>query len=308
MVEGFVRESVPGITDAGVQAVLECMPLGLQSLAPPLTMQVIQDPSGSADPPWRPTYRGLDGAFTDNTGLISTIAAMISDCETGDTSLRCDSKTFDIVAVDDGTGQLGLDIPDRGCFFNRADCAPPGSFFVRAGVQVPSQRIFREDYPSDDEWIQYTSAPASGSGGDPAFFDFTDLPEDIRAAAAAAQASIFELSMPFTRPPVVNPTPAQFGALLGQSAGLFSTHAGSRVNAGTFHTIDNDAWNIKAGYRVNLLLFEVNHLLSVDPLFWPANFAVLAFLLFYAPIVEEQRKGAVPYLKQWLVNHTISPT
>lgn len=65
------------------------------------------------------------------------------------------------------------------------------------------------------------------------------------------------------------------------------------------------AWGVKAGYRVNLLLFQLNY--PRDPGMWPAAFAELVFLYFYAPLAEAQRKGALPYLKQWLVSRTISP-
>jgi hypothetical protein len=130
----------------------------------------------------------------------------------------------------------------------------------------------------------------------------------VRAAAVAAQAGIIGASAPDARPPVVNATPTQFDTLLGQSVGIFNAaYSGSRVTAGTFHTIDNEAWGIKAGYRVNLILFVLNYPEASDPVIWPADFAVLAFLYLYAPINEAQRKGALLYLKQWFASRTISP-
>jgi hypothetical protein len=309
IVEVFVREKVPGISTEGVQAVLECMPFDLQSLAPPLTLQVVAGPTGSPEPPqpWTPTYRGLDGGYTDNSAILIAIASMIADCEAGDSSLRCAAKTFDMVAIND-QGPSGPIETDIFCLFDKTGCPPAGTTFVsEAGVLVPSRRVFQENYPSEDQWIQYVSGPASGVGNAP-IFNFTGLPEDIREPAVAAQAGIIGSGLPGLRPPVFNATPTDFGTLLGQSVGIFDKfYSGSRVTAGSFQTINNDAWNIKAGYTVNLLLFELEYPEAKDPIIWPADYAVLAFLYLYAPVAEAQLTGALPYIKQWLVDRTISP-
>jgi hypothetical protein len=274
IIEIFVREVNPDITAEGMQLVLECMPFDLQSLAPPLTMQVVQDPSGSPEPPqpWAPTYRGFDGGYTDNSAILNAISAMIADCEAGDASLSCAAKTFDMIAINDG-GQPGPDQTGVGCFFNHTGCPPVGGTFVsEVGVQVPSQRIFQENYPSEDQWIRYLSG-AAGEVGDGPVFNFTDLSEEIREAAIAAEAGIIGSGLPGFRPPVYNSTPTEFGTLLGQSVGLFHTsYAGSRVMAGSFQTMDNGAWSIKAGYTINLLLFELDYPEATDPLIWCAAF------------------------------------
>jgi hypothetical protein len=300
----FIREWLPNISAAGMQAALECLPVGLQSLAPALTLQLVQGPSGAADPPWAPTYRSFDGSYTDNSAMLNAISAMIADCEAGDASLRCAAKTFDMVVVNDH-GDRPFDVF---CLFNDTACPPAGTAFVsEAGVLVPSPRIFRENYPSEDQWIQYVPGLAAGLGQP--MFDLTDLPEDIKAAAMAAQVGINRSTARTNRPPIVNASPAQFGTLLGQSIGIFTTrYLGSNVTAGTFHTMDNEAWSIKAGYAVNLILFDLNYPEAADPIIWPAGeYAYLAFHNVYAPIAEAQRKGALPFLKQWLVNRTISP-
>jgi hypothetical protein len=303
-VEPFIRELVPDITDAGYQAALECMPLGLQSLAPPLTMQVVQGPSGSLEQLWAPTYRGSDGGFTDNSAMLNAISAMIADCEAGDASLRCAAKTFDIITVNDGNRSRPYDV---GCYFNKTGCPPVGSTFMSdAGVLVPSTRIFLEDYPAD-QWIEYVPGWELRLGNG-SRFNCSNLPEDILFAMEAAQTSIPQSGLPESRPPIVNATPAHFGTLLGQSLGIFDVeYGGSYATAGTFHTMDNDAWSIKGGYTVNLLLFEMNYPMAADPIIWPSDYAELAFHCLYAPIAEAQREGALPFLKQWLANRTITP-
>ena len=310
IIKSLVREYLPNITDAEVEGVLQCMPLGLQTLSPGFTLEVVGGPGGSlpvTGQPWTPTYRGFDGGYTDNSAIINAVSAMIADCEAGDTSLSCASKTFDIIAVDDGVA--GPDTKGTACLFNHSGCAPVGGFFSQYFVKIPSTRIFSDPYPPEDKWIEYVTGRAGGIGASPSIFNFTQLPETIKEAAVAAQAGVLESAEPTAEPPPLafNATETEFGALLGRSAGLYEQiYPGSRVTAGSFHTIENQAWAMKEGYTVNLLLFELNIPQLADPIIWPAPFAELVFLFLYGRIAEEQRKGALPYIKQWLQTRTIS--
>ena len=46
-------------------------------------------------------FRGVDGAYTDNSGLAMTLATAMADCEAGRSRLDCSERTIDVLLVDD---------------------------------------------------------------------------------------------------------------------------------------------------------------------------------------------------------------
>ena len=49
----------------------------------------------------RVVFRGVDGAYTDNSGLAMTLATAMADCEAGRSRLDCSKRTIDVLLVDD---------------------------------------------------------------------------------------------------------------------------------------------------------------------------------------------------------------
>ena len=201
-----------GATNEELPAVLECFPFGLQGLAPALSLEVTS--AASTALVWSPPYRGIDGGYSDNSAVINSISSMIADCEGGDASLACATKTLDVIAVDNDAAGPGSHT-GAACLFVKDGCPPPGEFFryegpgfdgnpdpSLGGLLTPSIAIFSDAYPREEDWAEYVA-------------------------------------------PVLE----------GPSDQLYN---GSRVTAGQFHTVDNQAWAVVAGYTVNLILFEIN--------------------------------------------------
>jgi len=89
-----------------------------------------------------------------------------------------------------------------------------------------------------------------------------------------------------------------------------SRYKGSNLLRGTFTTIDNPAWGLKAGYKVNLLAFCILYPqdpllqggigIDNDPIILPPLTAATFFDSLYAPIAHTEIDSATPFLKEWL--------
>jgi hypothetical protein len=140
--------------------ILGCMPLGLQNSSAPL---------GGDASSWLPTYRYLDGAFTDNTGLTHTIARMQADCSAPDSMYDC-SEGVRATVMNSGSRDESLAV--QGLFANYTGNTP---YPNQAGPGYAIQ-IFEEGWPDDDDlgWTMYSNhtyyfkngerAPEDGSG------------------------------------------------------------------------------------------------------------------------------------------------
>merc|ERR1712216_613896 len=167
---------------------------------------------------------------------------------------------------------------DSHCLFYTDDpnCAPTG-FNIHeksfgGALRAPSYQIFADPYPGKEDWIEYDNRK--------------DLQADLQAAGEA------------------NDIPEELVVVIDAS---LESYGGSRVSAGQFETVSNEAWLVKEGYKVNLILFEMGCISQEsDPIIWPGDLARLAFQVLYEPIAHRQMTGSLPYLKQWLKTRTIS--
>jgi len=90
---------------------------------------------------------------------------------------------------------------------------------------------------------------------------------------------------------------------------------GSSLVSGTFTTIDNPQWGVRAGWKVNLLVFCLAYpqdpLLqsgvgfSNDPIILPALTAATFFDTLYEPIARGEVERATPHLTRWLHERSV---
>ncbi|CAB9502326.1 expressed unknown protein [Seminavis robusta] len=238
-----------------VEDVLDCLPNGLEGVAPAMP---VEPTHGSSEPPWTPTFRGIDGGYIENSVIHSTLGTFIQSCEVGDASLLCEEKTIDIVLVDDGF----LHAFGTECFFDNSGidnrCRPAGERMKRHVFwDIPSLQIFQERFPTN--WTQYTKRRC--------------WTPEYSTAAVQVQSIISYIQEKFK---------------------------GSRWTSGTFNTVDNEAFGVKAGYKVRLLIFEINSPITLNPILVPPAEAKATFTGFYSKIVEEQADGMLPVITKWL--------
>jgi len=75
---------------------------------------------------------------------------------------------------------------------------------------------------------------------------------------------------------------------------------GSRYTSGTFTTVDNQAYGIKSGYKVRLLLFEMNLPVSLNPISVSPDGAENMISTFFTADAEAQAEGMKPVIEKWL--------
>jgi len=126
-----------------------CAPFSLQELAPPVKVDV-----PAADVPQeRKTYRTIDGGYVDNTGLTSTIAAMTTDCKTGE---KLDCTELQVVSIhgysDESSGISKLFNTDAYPFFDDGTTQLVSPIDGVPANKVPKLQIFAEDAPNDAAW------------------------------------------------------------------------------------------------------------------------------------------------------------
>jgi hypothetical protein len=151
--------------------VASCWPFGAQALAPPMLQQGAdalhaEDSVG---------FRYMDGGYAENTALAMTIAKVQRDCAAG--LFECDEPITAILVNDGnstanrtGTGMFVANDPLHSLFTNHqtpSDSWVPGMF---ASVEVPSQAIFEEPFPTKG-WMPYNNFPSTtiwgADGGKP---------------------------------------------------------------------------------------------------------------------------------------------
>jgi hypothetical protein len=153
------------ITKAAIKTgIMGCMPLGLQNTSAPKGGPLPNDASS-----WLPTYRYLDGGFTDNSGLTHTIARMQTDCSAPDSMFDCSEGVRAAVMY---SGPRDESLALKGMFANYAGNTP---YPNQAGPGYAVQ-IFEQGWPGDDDpgWTMYSNhtyyfgngerSPEDGSG------------------------------------------------------------------------------------------------------------------------------------------------
>jgi hypothetical protein len=126
-----------------------CMPLGLQNLSSPV------GPLADETSSWLPTYRYLDGGYTDNTGLTHTIARMQADCSAPNSMYDCSEGVRAAVMNSGSRDPTRGSIKVDAMFANYTGNTP---FPNIAGPGYPLQ-IFNESWPGNDDpgWTMYSN-------------------------------------------------------------------------------------------------------------------------------------------------------
>jgi hypothetical protein len=124
-----------------------CMPLGLQNLSPPVGGPLPDETSS-----WLPTYRYLDGGYTDNSGLTHTIARMQADCSAPNSMYDCSEGVRAAVMFSGSRDPT----PKVDAMF--ADYTGNTPFPNIAGPGYPIQ-IFKQGWPGNDDpgWTMYSN-------------------------------------------------------------------------------------------------------------------------------------------------------
>jgi len=152
--------------------VVGCMPL-MATEGVPLSLQPGSDmpwTTGSTTMPkagQTPAFRAMDGAYSDNTALVSTVSTITTECSEGTRDCSSPPRIF-LVNDNGGIGgstALHDDMGGLSQFFSDAVMTQkgPSSVPVGEGVQgplfgttIPSSRIFSEAY-SGLQWSTYAS-------------------------------------------------------------------------------------------------------------------------------------------------------
>ena len=139
------------------QGIEKCLPWGLQNISSqllvPLSTTVIDDQQGL--PPWKPSYRYLDGAFAgDSTSVLATIHRIQHDCKAS--RYDCTTQKPKVAVMIPGE-RFQFDTASR--LF--ADCSKPDSTcgpWSDLGTSY-SPQVFAEMLPAEDDpkWILYSN-------------------------------------------------------------------------------------------------------------------------------------------------------
>jgi len=139
-----------------IDKIMACMPL-TPNLASPINVD--PPPSWAAD--GAPHYRGIDGAFGDDTSLIAGLATLTQDCTDEQIDCTVPAKVVLINNVDPPMSSLdvnGTDFGGLAQLFSGGSVGAsvglgfPGPF----GTTVPSPRIFEEHF-EDLTWTTYST-------------------------------------------------------------------------------------------------------------------------------------------------------
>jgi hypothetical protein len=166
-------------TSALIDIAVECMPF-VTTEGSPISLQVSPGLSQEGTIPWAtgsplmpqpgetPSFRSMDGAFSDNTALVATVATITTECALGLRDCTSTQPRLFLVNDNDGIGGSSLLDGDPGAlaqFFSQPTMTDvgPTSVPVGAGRQgplfgttIPSSRIFAEAY-SDLQWSAYAT-------------------------------------------------------------------------------------------------------------------------------------------------------
>lgn len=142
------------------QRILDCMPLGLETLATPMLVNGTTLPTDT-DVLFLGTdeeimFRSLDGAYTDNSNAAMTLARMQAECAAGDTGLDCSDGYYRMIISGDSV--------QDSIFFDPV--YPPGSMLPvsEGGNYGPVPTIFSELPPSSAELLPYATADIYRNG------------------------------------------------------------------------------------------------------------------------------------------------
>jgi len=307
----------------------ECMPGGTQDLGVLLDLRVACADLGTCtsggdaegggegvegDEEERVGFRGVDGAYTDNSGLAMTLATAMADCEAGRSRMDCSERTIDVLLVDDSP----FDAPrtnDLGRFFSDSG-TPPGDFsqLPPFWARVPGLTLFAEPYPRN--WSQYSFAEdeVRHVQNNP-FVSAADLPSTLEVDLPGPLGTVDLVPMAHQLKDGAEELAEITGGALQDEirqqveGAQQDSYRGSHVTSGTFTTIDNTAWGVRAGWKVRLLAFALDYPevsgapLDSSPIVLPPKLARNFFRFVYGPIARREIVRATPIIQRWLAGH-----
>jgi hypothetical protein len=270
------------VFEVGVGPFLEsfekCWPFGAQSLASPMMKEGVSvAESEEAGVP----FRYCDGAYAENTAIPMTLSKVQRDCEQG---LYDCSEPIKVILVNHGNVSMDHQGPTKGLldlqYFNWTNKAPLRSLFAEG----------RPDHP---EWVQ---PPSDGVDTFvPGIMDTVNVPS----------ANIFEEVFP------EKPEWETYLTMASQEKHCrHCTWVEKPIQSlkweGEVTTVDNKWYGIKAGMKVQLLVFS----LELPSPIWPQmfnedakNWASPGHILFgFGAAVEDRDSmaGHAPYAKAQL--------
>ena len=140
----------PALVKASVKtAIRACLPFGFQNASSPiLTDAATELPA--------PSYRYIDGGYTDNTALGWTLAQMQQDCAAAGSTLDCHQGLSAMLLSD---GEPGLSHKTLSGIFANANNRPNTAVEIASmpiSGTMASSRLFVDAFPDESEWLAYS--------------------------------------------------------------------------------------------------------------------------------------------------------
>ena len=215
----------PTVRTSIKNAIRACLPLGFQNTSSP----VLDDPPNALP---APSFRYIDGGFTETTSLGWTLSQMQMDCASPASAYDC-SMGFSSMVL--SAGEATLSHLSLSTIFANDDnivgevVPSPSAAF---SGDAPSNRLFAEAFPEPSEWIAYSDYTTTGKDGT-------------------------------------------------------TKHAISKYWKGVVTTVDNPYYKLRAGDKVELLIFAAETP-AANAVIAPGRGAGALFHRVYGPYAEQQ--------------------
>jgi len=204
---------------------------------------------------------------------------------------------------------------DLGRFFSDSG-TPPGEFsqLPPFWARVPGLTLFAEPYPRN--WSQYSFAEdgVRHVQNNP-FVSAADLPSTLEVDLPGPLGTVDLVPMAHQLKDGAEELAEITGGALQDEirqqveGAQQDSYRGSHVTSGTFTTIENTAWGVRAGWKVRLLAFALDYPevsgapLDSSPIVLPPKLARNFFRYLYGPIARREIVRATPIIQRWLAGH-----